>query len=114
MFLFLLPSNIEQMCLKVLFEMPGEIKKTGTDKLDLLSFFLPSTPLPLEDTSSATLDSRQKTVLPEERDTKTTEVPTSIIHFQWSGNTVACDWMIMWDPSYPLQEINYEVCTVLP
>lgn len=62
MFLFLLPSNIEQMCLKVLFEMPGEIKKTGTDKLDLLSFFLPSTPLPLEDTSSATLDSRQKTL----------------------------------------------------
>lgn len=60
MLLFLLPSNIEQMCLKVLFQVPGEIKKTGTDELDLLSFLLPSTPLPLEDTSSATLDSRKK------------------------------------------------------
>lgn len=83
MFLFLLPSNIEQMCLKVLLQVPGEIKKTGTDELDLLSSFLPSTPLPLEDTSSAALDNREKNaVLPEESDMKNTEMPTAIIHFQ--------------------------------
>lgn len=32
MLLFLLPSNIEQMCLKVLFQVPREIKKTEADE----------------------------------------------------------------------------------
>lgn len=90
MLLFFLPSNTEQMCLTILFQVPGEIKKTGPDELDLLSFFLPSTPLPLEDTSSATLDSRKKNaVLPEESDMKTQKyLQTSFIfndqETQWS------------------------------
>lgn len=83
MFLFLLPSNIEQMCLKVLFQMPGEITKTGTDKLDLSKLLSPFYTSPSGRHILCYFRQQAKNaVLPEERDMKNTEMPTAIIYFQ--------------------------------
>lgn len=97
----------------------SQMKKTGTNELDLLGFFLPSTPFPLENIPSATLDSRINCCVAWGKKCENTEMNIATKYHAFS--TIVKHTGLWWNHyvrsssnvSYPPYEISYVAYTCL-